>query len=113
MPLFVQRIRYPPFELGNMVPNEVPIAEAIIDTGDIRITEFTIGNEDEWFVEWRKISEDDGGLNNIHSEITNLVPNFISRSRNGWYINPDPLHNISRKLILPTVSLLVISLFLH
>ena len=41
------------------------------------------------------------------------TPNFIKRSREGWYIDPDPLHNISRRLIAPTVVLLILSLFVH
>ncbi len=112
MPLYVQRIRYPPFEQDNMVPNRVPISEAIVDSGDLEISEFTIGNDSGWFVEWRKKSEDDK-YQIIESDVSTLVPKFISRSRLGWYINPDPLHNISRRLILPTVSLLIVSLFIH
>ncbi len=96
-----------------MDPSSVPIAEVIVDSDDLHVSEFKIGNDDDWIVEWRNISDDDGAIISIDCDIGIEVPNFISRSRNGWYINPDPLHNISRRLIFPTVSLLIISLFIH
>jgi len=96
-----------------MDPSAVPIAEVIIDSNDMHVSEFKIGNDMGWIVEWRILNDDDESIISIDSDIGTDVPKFISRSRNGWYINPDPLHNISRRLIFPTVTLLIISLFIH
>lgn len=113
MPRYVQRVRYPPFELDHMDPSKVPIAEAILYAPESDVTEFIIGNEDDWIVEWRKISDSDENKNLLNSEVGFKPPKFLERSRTGWYIDPDPLHNISRRLIFPTVSLLIVSLFIH
>ncbi len=96
-----------------MDPSAVPIAEVIVHTNDMHVSEFIIGNDDDWIVEWRTSTAEDDAIINIDSDIGTDVPKFISRSRYGWYINPDPLHNISRSLIRPTVALLIISLFIH
>ena len=91
----IQRIRYPPFELGNMEPSAVPISEVEVDIGDRQITNFRIGSEDSWFLEWRDTSMDDVGVYDLDCEIGFKPPSFLTRSRLGWFINPDPLHNIS------------------
>ncbi|MBJ28690.1 MAG: hypothetical protein CMB61_01345 [Euryarchaeota archaeon] len=109
----VQRVRYPPFEQGHMDAGNLPIVEAIVTNGDVKIPDFKIGNEDNWFVEWRQYKQEDEGISKIDSQVSLDIPRFISRSRNGWYVNPDPLHNLSRRLIFPTVSLVIISLFIH
>lgn len=96
-----------------MDPSSVPIAEVVIDINDVDVTEFKIGNEADWIVEWRKFSPVDDTIPHIECDVVTEPPSFIQRSRSGWYIDPDPLHTISRRLILPTVSLLIISLFVH
>ncbi len=113
MSLTVQRIRYPPFEHGHMDPSEVPIVEAVIDVDDGNHPEFIIGSDDGWVVEWRPYTDEFSNTPRIVSNVGIETPNFIKRSRFGWYINPDPLHNISRRLIAPTVVLLILSLFVH
>ena len=113
MSLAVQRVRYPPFEHRHMEPSAVPIVEAVVEMGEIPNPEFIIGAEDDWIVEWRGYSDDDAGISRVDSSVGIDIPNFIRRSRIGWYIAPDPLHNISRKLIAPTVILLILSLFIH
>ena len=97
-----------------MIPNAVPISEAIVDSQDIEVTEFRLGQEEDWIVEWKMIdTEGDEPLPTDRYFATTETPPFLSRSRTGWYIHPDPLHNLSRRMILPTVSLLIISLFIH
>ena len=49
----------------------------------------------------------------LECDITDSPPRFLTDTRVGWFIRPDRLHNISRKLIIPTVSLLILSLFVH
>ena len=109
----IQRIRYPPFELGHMEPSEVPISEVEVEVGENVASNFTIGSEDSWFVEWVDSNEDDSQKFQLQCEIGFSPPTFLTRTRLGWFINPDPLHNISRRLIMPTVILLIVSLFIH
>lgn len=109
----VQRIRYPPFDHANIDPNSLPITEVILESDSPPPTPFRIGSESGWFVEWRKVTEKDNHLPRIQSVTTTATLPFLMRTRNGWYIEPDPLHAIARKLIAPTVILLIFSLFLH
>lgn len=109
----IQRIRYPPFELGHMEPSAVPVSEIEVEVGDNVVTNFKIGSEDGWFVEWSHCNEEPTERLQMQCEIGFNPPSFLTRTRLGWFINPDPLHNISRKLILPTVLLLIVSLFVH
>ena len=109
----IQRIRYPPFELGHMEPSAVPVSEIEVEVGDNDVTNFKIGSEDGWFVEWSHCNEEPTERLQMQCEIGFNPPSFLTRTRLGWFINPDPLHNISRKLILPTVLLLIVSLFVH
>ena len=113
MDRYVQSIRYPPFELEHMNPRDIPISKAAIDNYSMSVTSFTIGSEDDWFVQWREGEEEDAELLELESEITDSPPRFLTETRVGWYVRPDRLHNISRKLIIPTVTLLILSLFLH
>ena len=96
-----------------MDAGSLPIIEAIVDNGEMQIPDFKIGNEDSWFVEWRGLYDGDENIPKIDSGVSLVIPKFISRSRSGWYVDPDPLHNLSRRLIFPTVTLVIISLFIH
>ena len=113
MDRYVQSIRYPPFELEHVNPTNIPISMATIDSFGMSVTSFTIGSEDDWLVQWRQKEEWDDGLLELECEITDSPPRFLTDTRVGWFIRPDRLHNISRKLIIPTVSLLILSLFVH
>ena len=96
-----------------MEPSEVPIVEAVLDVEDENTPEFVIGSDDSWIVEWIPYTDKFANTPRIVSDVGTETPNFIKRSRVGWYIDPDPLHNISRRLIAPTVVLLILSLFVH
>jgi hypothetical protein len=109
----VQRIRYPPFDHANIDPDSLPITEVIVESNSPPPTPFKIGSESGWLVEWRGLTEDDNNLPRIQSITTTATLPFLMRTRNGWYIEPDPLHAVARKLIAPTVMLLIFSLFLH
>jgi len=109
----LQRIRYPPFELGQMDPSAVPISEIEVDVDDEILTNFRIGSEESWFVEWTDCNVNDPPRKKFECDVGLEPPIFLTRTRLGWFINPDPLHNISRRLILPTVLLLIVSLFIH
>ena len=113
MDRYVQSIRYPPFELEHVNPTKIPISKATIDNFGMSVTNFTIGSEDDWFVQWTGQDEQDAELLKLNCEITDSPPRFLTDTRVGWFIRPDRLHNISRKLIIPTVTLLILSLFVH
>ncbi len=109
----VQRIRYPPFDHTNAEPSSLPITEVIVESNSQPPTPFKIGSESGWLVEWRNLTENDAHLPRIQSVTTTATLPFLMKTRNGWYIEPDPLHAFARKLISPTVLLLIFSLFLH
>ena len=109
----VQRIRYPPFDHDNISPASVPMTEVVVSSSSPPPTQFRIGTEDGWLVEWRDLSADDEDLPHIDSVTTTATLPFLMRTRNGWYIDPDPLHGMARRLIAPTVIILILSLFLH
>ena len=112
---YIQRIRYPPFEYSHMNPIHVPIIEVIINSETIIDTEFKIGNYESWFAEFKRCDEsfDDSTITIIEDKITTETLPFLMKTRNGWYISPDPLHLISRKIITPTVILLILSILVH
>lgn len=113
MTLSVQKIRYPPFEPDQMEPSGVPIIEVAIEHDGDSPTQFAIGNTEDWHVEWRDYKEEDSNLRVYPSNVYRKTPDFINKSRLGWYIDPDPLHNVSRRLIYPTVIILICTLFIH
>ena len=108
----IQRIRYPPFEHKHINPNEINLIEIILESENPPPPPFKIGNDNNWIVEWRKITEEDR-LNSIFSIVSSKTPSFLLRTRNGWYIDPDPLHKQARKMITPAVLILMISFLLR
>ncbi len=113
MDRYVQSIRYPPFELEHMNPRNIPICQATIESFGMSVTNFTIGSDGDWFVQWRRMEEDEVDLLQLEGGVTDSPPSFLTDTRMGWFIRPDKLHNISRRLIIPTVTLLISSLFVH
>ena len=109
----VQRIRYPPFEHYDMIPEEIPVIEVILESENKPPPPFKIGKEDKWFVEWRKINENDEGLKLIRGNVSKETFPFLMRTRNGWYIDPDPMHYRARKMIAPAVIILISTLFMR
>jgi len=109
----VQRVRYPPFEHYNTEPDKIPLVEVILESENVPPPEFKLGSENGWMVEWRKEAEGDGGMPIIRTEVTRDVLPFLMRTRNGWYIEPDPIHSLARRMIFPSVVILSISLILH
>ena len=109
----MQKIRYPPFESDRVEPSGVPIIEVGIQHDEDGPPEFSIGNPDDWYVQWRDFEDSDSGMRVFSSSVYRDTPEFIKKSRFGWYIDPDPLHNVSRKLIYPTVIILILTLFIH
>lgn len=109
----VQRIRYPPFEHSDMIPSHIPIIEVILKSENKPPPPFKIGTDNNWLVEWRKISENDKKLPTIIGEVSKETFPFLMKTRNGWYIDPDPMHYRARKMITPAVILIITTLFLR
>ena len=109
----VQRIRYPPFEHSDMIPNEIPVIEVILESENKPPPAFKIGDEEGWFVEWRKVNEEDKKLKLIQGQVSQETFPFLMRTRNGWYIDPDPMHYKARKMIVPAVIILISTLFMR
>ena len=109
----VQRIRYPPFEHYDMIPEEIPIIEIILESENKPPPAFKIGSEDDWFVEWRKFNDSDNSKKVLKGDVSKETFPFLMRTRNGWYIDPDPMHYRARKMIAPAVIILISTLFLR
>ena len=109
----VQRVRYPPFDHENSDPVEIPLVEVLLESDNPPPPKLRIGNENSWIIEWRGVAESDSSLPIINTEVTRETLPFLMRTRNGWYIEPDPLHATARKMIIPGVILLVVAIMLH
>ena len=109
----VQRVRYPPFDHENSDPREIPLVEVILESETPPPPQFRIGNDNSWVLEWReeRISEDSFPV--IKKEVTSKILPFLSRTRDGWYIEPDPMHGYARKTIVPGVIVLIFALLIH
>lgn len=106
-------MRYPPFDHENSDPVEIPLVEVLLESKNPPPPNLRLGNERSWIIEWREEAEGDNSLPVIHTDVTTETLPFLMRTRNGWYIEPDPLHATARKMILPGVIVLVVALMLH
>ena len=109
---YIQRIRYPPFEYSHMNADKVPLIEVVVESECALDNEFKIGKKDSWYVEWSNYKQEEK-IPKIECEVKKEVLPFLMRTRNGWYISPDPLHLISRRIIAPTVLILILSILIH
>lgn len=119
------RIRYPPFEAARWQPDALPIAEQDIDLGEFeskdaakeslgnRPPAFRLGGEDGWLMERRYLLDGEPvsqEMNGHHQEQESYV-RLVKRQRRGWYLIPNPIHNILRQFINGVVIVLLASLF--
>lgn len=119
-----QRIRYPPFEPNRWRPEALPIAEHLVtigsfDSKDLALEEllshcptFKLGEEDSWMIE-RRYRYEGEILSTVQDEPwleSNKFPRIVKRQRRGWYLIPNPIHNILRRFINSVVIVLLLSL---
>ena len=119
------RIRYPPFEAARWQPEALPIAVQDIDLGEFksenaaqeslshRPPAFRLGDENGWLMERRYLLDGEPlthELNEHHQEQEPYV-RLVKRQRRGWYLIPNPIHNILRQFINGVVIVLLASLF--
>ncbi len=125
-PLIEQhRIRYPPFEASRWEPNALPIAEQDHDVGRFDSVNdaqsalaamppaFRLGDDQGWLME-RRYLYDGQPLDAEHREhVLEDGPyvRLVKRQRRGWYLIPNPIHNILRQFINGVVVVLLASLF--
>ena len=95
-----------------MDPKGVPMVEVIVVSEQNPPPAFSIGTDDDWKVEWRTEKSDDE-FQALTCEISREPFDFIERTRNGLYIEPDPLHSLARKAIRPAVVIIILSLLIH
>ena len=96
-----------------MDPRAAPLIEVVLESENQPPPSFKIGPDDDWMVEWRGCKSDDHEMPVITCEVSHEPFPFLMRTRNGWYIEPDPLHKMARRLIRPTVILLIVALLAH
>ena len=119
------RIRYPPFEAARWQPEALPIAVQDIDLGEFKSEKtakeslshrppaFRLGDENGWLMERRYLLDGEPlthELNEHHQEQEPYV-RLVKRQRRGWYLIPNPIHNILRQFINGVVIVLLASLF--
>ena len=86
--------------------------EAMVAASD-RPPAFTLGEEDGWFIERSYVY----GVETI--EVQRGTPyledgpyvRLVERQRRGWYLIPNPIHNILRQFINGVVVVLLVCLF--
>lgn len=119
------RIRYPPFEATRWRPDTLPIAEQDIDLGEFgsvdaakkslghRPPAFRLGDEDGWLMERRYLFDGEPLTHEMteHHQEKEPYVRLVKRQRRGWYLIPNPIHNILRQFINGVVIVLLASLF--
>ena len=125
-PLYEQhRVRYPPFEASRWEAGALPIATRRYVLGDYANVddakkaledhepEFRIGNEEQWLMERKFIFDGEELSKDITEPSLEDKPyvRLIERQRRGWYLIPNPIHNILRSFINGVVIVLLVCLF--
>ena len=125
-PLYEQhRVRYPPFEAARWEAEALPIATHRLPLGayataeaakhalETEGPEFSLGSEDHWILERSYIYGEEPITKKITEATLEDKPyvRLIKRQRQGWYLIPNPIHNILRSFINGVVIVLLICLF--
>ena len=125
-PLYEQhRVRYPPFEASRWEAGALPIATRRYALGDYANVddakkaledhepEFRIGNEEQWLMDRMFIFDGEELSKDITEPSLENKPyvRLIERQRRGWYLIPNPIHNILRSFINGVVIVLLVCLF--
>lgn len=112
------RVRYPPFDDKRLNAHEAPIFEKEIASNlnddDVLqlLPPYVIESSEGWLVE-RSIVGQEGNVLNTSTEVrTDTQPfvQLVEKQRRGWYILPNRLHRIARRMINAAVILLLSTL---
>lgn len=112
------RVRYPPFDDKRLNAHAAPIFEKEIasELNDDEIQKvlppYLIQSTEGWLVE-RIIVDQDGASYDTSTEVSTDTQPFVElvkQQRRGWYILPNRLHRIARRMISAAVVLLLSTL---
>ena len=114
----IHKVRYPPFDHHRWKPDSVPTIHEEVDTNlttkqvKKKYPEFEIQSEEGWLLERSFVSNDDLQWNEDSSVLVDnsAFVNLIEQQRSGWYIIPNNLHSVARRLINFAVILLLVTL---
>ena len=114
----IHRVRYPPFDHQRWKPESVPIVEEKVrvnlSNNEIksRYPEFVLQSEEGWMLERSFVSDSDVQWNEDSSVLVDdsSFVNLVDQQRTGWYIIPNNLHSVARRLINFPVILLILTL---
>lgn len=119
------RIRYPPFEASRWDPETLPVAVKRYEIGQYESRKsackavqeqppsFRLGLDDGWLIERSFVYDDevlDAEMDSPHLESGSYVQ-AVKKQRQGWYLIPNPVHNILRQFINGVVIVLLSCLF--
>jgi hypothetical protein len=114
----IHKVRYPPFDHHRWKAESVPTIEEKVHTNltteqiKKRYPEFVIQSEEGWLLERSFVSDDKEKWNGNPSVLLDesAFVNLVDQQRNGWYIIPNNLHSVARRLIHFAVILLLVTL---
>ena len=114
----IHKVRYPPFDHHRWKAESVPTIEEKVHTNltteqiKKRYPEFVIQSEEGWLLERSFVSDDKEQWNGNPSVLLDesAFVNLVDQQRNGWYIIPNNLHSVARRLIHFAVILLLVTL---
>ena len=89
-------MRYPPFDRDSANPQLIKPVECFLKT-DIK-NPIKIGSESSWYAHWTPLDTDTNAFAK-ELPVSNTPDNLLISKRKGWFIKPDPLHNISRRIL--------------
>ena len=96
MPISKISMRYPPFDRDSANPELIKPVECLLKT-EIG-NPINIGSRSSWYAHWTPLDEDQGAIA-VELPVSNSPNDLIISKRKGWFIKPDPLHNISRRIL--------------
>tara|TARA_B100000900_G_scaffold397053_1_gene396981 strand:+ start:374 stop:1516 length:1143 start_codon:yes stop_codon:yes gene_type:complete len=119
------RIRYPPFEASRWAPENLPIAVKRYEIGQYDSEEsaqqavqgqppsFRLGHDSGWLIERSFVYDDEELVSemNDHCLESGSYVQAVKKQRQGWYLIPNPVHNILRQFINGVVIVLLTCLF--
>lgn len=114
----IHKVRYPPFDHHRWKPESVPTIEEKVQINltteemENRYPEFVIQSEEGWLLERSFVSNDNQqwkGDSSVSLDDSAFV-NLVDQQRSGWYIIPNNLHSVARRLINFAVILLLATL---
>ncbi len=121
----IQSVRYPPFESSRWNPEHLPIGKRTLSKGQFEIQDeamnhlmnlapsFRLGTEDSWLIQ-REYWFDGQRLEHEGDQAFLEEEDFVDtvyRQRRGWYLVPNPVHNVLRQFINGVVIVLLAALF--